>query len=91
LPVTFTEYFVQVNTPGAWEVVVPVGATVNGVITDPLTGNALLKREILHKKSTNKANDIKRYDLALLNVSEILTRAKTIKFKPISRNHLTAF
>jgi hypothetical protein len=37
VPVTATEYYVQVNTVGAWEVKVPFGATVNGVVTDPVT------------------------------------------------------
>ena len=38
VPVTATEYYVQVNTVGAWEVKVPLGATVSGVVTDPVTG-----------------------------------------------------
>jgi hypothetical protein len=41
VPVAATEYFVQVNTTGAWEVKVPLGATVNGVVTDPVTGEQI--------------------------------------------------
>ena len=40
VPVNFTEYFVQVNTPGAWQVEVPVGAVILVEVstTDPITG-----------------------------------------------------
>ncbi len=41
VPVGFTEYFVQVNTPGAWEVVVPTGQTITVTNTVTIPGDPI--------------------------------------------------